>query len=515
LAKPRTDPPRRGDRRGGVRYDYRVGFEQELRDYLEGSAQGREAAATPRSVRVIDEHELHRHLIERLRLQGVALDPEEVKRRFAWADKLSMLARFLESWPGLSTEGAAAMVFARRVVDAAIRTIDAETDAVDRLELDRVLWSFARHEHTVDRYALENQLTRRELEPPRVVATELARVFLRLRGKDAIRWLLTCELVQCAGAFDPWRTSADLLMEAAESGIDGVLIDDLPYFSHSLISLERLESYSVLRGGGHWPGPTLRYEVEPAMRDLVEAVLEPGPWHTAVRALLDDERATVIPGMTASSAEATIEQTKLIAHEVRNALIPVRHDLDALRGSGLEVAQRQRIDDARGGVVRVLEFVEDMVQASELITEAAVRCEIATVVDDALAWSDRAQRVVKLIPADAGAFVVPRTRLALAVANVVGNALQATVADQPVRLSVVRSATNLRIIVDDGGPGVPVEHRQRVFLEGVTLRGAGSGFGLAFARRVVEDAVHGRIWCEDSDLGGARFVIEIPEPSPA
>ncbi|TMQ15281.1 MAG: HAMP domain-containing histidine kinase [Deltaproteobacteria bacterium] len=44
--------------------------------------------------------------------------------------------------------------------------------------------------------------------------------------------------------------------------------------------------------------------------------------------------------------------------------------------------------------------------------------------------------------------------------------------------------------------------------------GAGSGFGLAFARSVVEGALHGKIWCEDSDLGGARFVIEVPETSP-
>jgi signal transduction histidine kinase len=84
-----------------------------------------------------------------------------------------------------------------------------------------------------------------------------------------------------------------------------------------------------------------------------------------------------------------------------------------------------------------------------------------------------------------------------------------------VRVSIARAAGGVRVIVEDGGPGVPVELRARIFLEGVTLRrdGAGSGFGLAFARRVVEGALHGRIWCEDSDLGGARFVIEVPDAS--
>jgi len=110
----------------------------------------------------------------------------------------------------------------------------------------------------------------------------------------------------------------------------------------------------------------------------------------------------------------------------------------------------------------------------------------------------------------------PRARLARAISNVVGNALQATTAAQPVRVRIDHSRGIVRVVVDDGGPGVPVEHRARVFLEGVTMRqdGAGSGFGLAFAKRVVEGALHGKIWCEDSDLGGARFVIEVPEASP-
>jgi signal transduction histidine kinase len=97
----------------------------------------------------------------------------------------------------------------------------------------------------------------------------------------------------------------------------------------------------------------------------------------------------------------------------------------------------------------------------------------------------------------------------------VGNALQATVAGQPVRVAITRLAGVVRVTVDDGGSGVPLEHRRRVFLEGVTMRkeGGGSGFGLAFAQRIVEGTLHGRIWCEDSDLGGARFVIELPEPS--
>src|SRR5204863_4798105 len=120
----------------------------------------------------------------------------------------------------------------------------------------------------------------------------------------------------------------------------------------------------------------VEYRVGAEMRDVVQAVLAPGPWHTAVRALLDDERAVVIPASSASAAEATIEQTRLIVHEVRNALIPVRHDIEALRSLAAEHGQQRRIEDAKQGIARVLDFVDVMVQTSELITERAVRCKI-------------------------------------------------------------------------------------------------------------------------------------------
>jgi len=263
-------------------------------------------------------------------------------------------------------------------------------------------------------------------------------------------------------------------------------------------------------------GIVVEYHAEPAMRDVLETVLEPGPWHTAVRALLDDERATVVPGASANATEATIEQTKLIVHEVRNALIPVRHDIEALRSFAAEHGQQARIDGAKQGVARVLDFVDAMAQMSELITEPAVRCAVGSVVDEAVGWIDPTHRVHRAGAAAAVHVRAPRARFARAISNVVGNALQATTVAQVVRVRIDHTHGVVRIVVDDGGPGVPVEHRARVFLEGVTMRqdGAGSGFGLAFAKRVVEDALHGKIWCEDSDLGGARFVIEVPEASP-
>jgi signal transduction histidine kinase len=69
--------------------------------------------------------------------------------------------------------------------------------------------------------------------------------------------------------------------------------------------------------------------------------------------------------------------------------------------------------------------------------------------------------------------------------------------------------------VDDDGPGVPPADRERVFERFVRLddsraRGdGGSGLGLAIARATAQ-AHGGSIRVEDSELGGARFVLSLP-----
>src|SRR5216117_1766807 len=69
----------------------------------------------------------------------------------------------------------------------------------------------------------------------------------------------------------------------------------------------------------------------------------------------------------------------------------------------------------------------------------------------------------------------------------------------------------VRLTVDDSGPGVPREIRGRIFDPFFTTKGPdeGTGLGLAICQRVVTE-VGGKIWIEDSELGGARFVVELP-----
>jgi signal transduction histidine kinase len=79
-----------------------------------------------------------------------------------------------------------------------------------------------------------------------------------------------------------------------------------------------------------------------------------------------------------------------------------------------------------------------------------------------------------------------------------------------VSASIVRS--RLALVVEDAGPGVPPELREKIFDNSFTTKktGEGTGLGLALVRRIVE-AQSGTIVVDESPkLGGARFLIDIP-----
>jgi signal transduction histidine kinase len=85
-----------------------------------------------------------------------------------------------------------------------------------------------------------------------------------------------------------------------------------------------------------------------------------------------------------------------------------------------------------------------------------------------------------------------------------------------VRVSSVETPRGIEITVEDDGPGIPVDMRERVLQRGVRADEAapGSGFGLAIVQDLAE--LHeGSIVIDDSDLGGVRARLTLPSCAPA
>lgn len=107
-----------------------------------------------------------------------------------------------------------------------------------------------------------------------------------------------------------------------------------------------------------------------------------------------------------------------------------------------------------------------------------------------------------------------RESLLLALRNVVTNAIEWSPVGGKVELRMGRQASGLEILVDDGGPGVPVADREQIFRpfhRGPAARGRRVGFGLGLAlTHSAVSAQGGTIEVLDSPLGGARFRILLP-----
>lgn len=95
------------------------------------------------------------------------------------------------------------------------------------------------------------------------------------------------------------------------------------------------------------------------------------------------------------------------------------------------------------------------------------------------------------------------------VANLVDNA--GKWAASQVQVTAENAGGNVRVTVDDDGPGLPPESWDVVFDLGERLdeKAPGSGLGLAIVRDLAQ-LYGGRAWIETAPLGGGRAVLELP-----
>ncbi|NCT99422.1 MAG: HAMP domain-containing protein [Comamonadaceae bacterium] len=214
------------------------------------------------------------------------------------------------------------------------------------------------------------------------------------------------------------------------------------------------------------------------------------------------------------------------SHELRSPLARIRMGL-ALIGSDPS-QQAQRAEIARS-IDELDQLIDEILLASRLDLSdpsdpaALGPEEEVDLLGLAAEECARAGAELEAAPAAGGVVVHGHAKLLRRVLrNLLENARRygrgAGKADAEVRLGLsVRESGRSRVAVltvDDHGPGVPPELRERIFepfyrLPGASEREGGVGLGLALVRTIVERH-GGAVRCEDRPGGGARFVVTLP-----
>ncbi len=222
------------------------------------------------------------------------------------------------------------------------------------------------------------------------------------------------------------------------------------------------------------------------------------------------------------------EMARRIAHEIKNPLTPIQLAVQQLRDKdpGLSPEFSRTLKSAVEIVEDEIEGLRRMVtsfsQFAKVPEVRLSRIELGRVLEEfERAYGHLTEQAddVLVVTAPKGATVVDADRQLLkqALVNLVENAVLSAreAGREPVRVEVTTVATDeaVEIRVDDNGPGIVAELRERVFEPYETTREQGTGLGLAIVKKIVLDH-RGEVWVDDSPLGGARFVVRLPVPRP-
>lgn len=110
-----------------------------------------------------------------------------------------------------------------------------------------------------------------------------------------------------------------------------------------------------------------------------------------------------------------------------------------------------------------------------------------------------------------------RIQIQQVVLNLIQNAIEAMrdgpEAERRLRVNCrLVGSSEVRVEVEDGGPGLDPVTAERIFEHLFTTKQGGTGLGLAISKSIIE-AHGGRIWVEPADPHGAAFKFQLPQRS--
>jgi signal transduction histidine kinase len=213
-----------------------------------------------------------------------------------------------------------------------------------------------------------------------------------------------------------------------------------------------------------------------------------------------------------------------VSHEIRNPLTSIKLNLQTLERAAGDGGIRADLVQPVGISLREVNRLDRVVRGVLQLGRGRVTRTGTFHLHDAAATAADSMRLTferrgidLSISANGNGHHVRGDRLLVesALMNILLNASEAMPGGGTIRIvsegATVDGRAVHRVRIEDRGPGVPREDRERIFSPFFTTKTDGSGLGLALAHRTVEEH-DGRLWVEDPEDGGggSAFVMELP-----
>lgn len=212
------------------------------------------------------------------------------------------------------------------------------------------------------------------------------------------------------------------------------------------------------------------------------------------------------------------------AHELRSPLAALKLQVDGLRRATDDSAREVAVHRLASGIERATRLVEQLLmlarqQAGPADLEFKEHVQLASMVQAIVGelWeaANARQIDIGLIEAEEGVVLGHPDALNILVRNLLDNAIKYTPSGGTVNVAVQRSGGHFQLTVEDSGPGVPPEDRERIFdrfyrVAGQQSRVGGSGLGLAIVKTIAEMHAASIAISESEALGGLLVTLVFP-----
>ncbi len=214
------------------------------------------------------------------------------------------------------------------------------------------------------------------------------------------------------------------------------------------------------------------------------------------------------------------EMAKQVAHEIKNPLTPMKLTLQHLRRM-IQNENKDMFDLVDKRIHTLLHHIDTLSDIAESFSAFAQmplpeteKFEVSSLLKKTANLYYSSEKGSIQADLQNGNYYVEGDEqwIGRAFSNLIINGFQAVPPERDAEISVKLQQTgNQKICIEisDNGTGIQEDIRDKIFVPNFSTKYAGSGIGLAIAKRAIEHA-GGKIWFETESGKGTSFFIELP-----